>query len=80
MLKAIDVARYFLHLDAEGKIFTDKFVSKNGKTFREGNARPNKYLHIAQNLYIAKMGCKLFSDDLYAFNLTAQEVSRLFRR
>ena len=68
MLKAIDVARYFLYLDAGGKMFTDKFVSKNGKTFRDGNARLNKYLHIAQNLYIAKMGCKLFSDDLYAFD------------
>lgn len=68
MLKAIDVARYFLYLDADGKTFTDQFVNKNGKTFREGNARLNKYLHIAQNLYIAKMGCKLFSDDLYAFD------------
>ena len=47
LLKAIDVARYFLNLDIDGKVFTDKFVSKNGKTFREGNARLNKYLHIA---------------------------------
>ena len=68
MLKAMDVARYFLSLDADGKMFTDQFVTKHGKTFREGNARLNKYLHIAQNLYIAKMGCKLFSDDLYAFD------------
>lgn len=68
MLKAIEVAMYFLHLDADGKMFTGQFVSKNGKTFREGNARLNKYLHIAQNLHIAKRGCKLFSEDLYAFD------------
>lgn len=68
MLKALNVARYFLFLDTDGEMFTGNLVSRNGKTFYEGNARLNKYLHIAQNLYIAKTGNKLFGEDLYAFD------------
>ena len=68
MLKAINVARYFLYLDTEGERFSEKLVSMNGKTFYEGSARLNKYLHIAQNLYIAKTGSRLFVEDLYAFD------------
>ena len=68
MLKALNVARYFLFLDADGKMFKRNLVSRNGKTFCEGNARLNKYLHIAQNLYIAQTSSKLFSEDLYAFD------------
>ena len=68
MLRAINVARYFLFLDTNGQTFRAELVSRNGKTFSEGNARLNKYLHIAQNLYIAQTGNKLFSDDLYAFD------------
>ena len=68
MLKALNVARYFLSLDATGTMFRGTFASRNGKTFCEGNARLNKYLHIAQNLWIAKTGSKLFSDYLYAFD------------
>ena len=68
MLKALNVARYFLFLDTDGEMFSGNLVSRNGKTFYEGNARLNKYLHIAQNLYIAKTGCKLFAEDLYAFD------------
>ena len=61
MLKALNVARYFLFLDADGKMFKRNLVSRNGKTFY-------KYLHIAQNLYIAQTGSKLFGEDLYAFD------------
>ena len=68
MLKAINVARYFLYLDTNGNKFNEKLVSRNGKKFYEGNARLNKYLHIAQNIYIAKTGSKLFAEDLYAFD------------
>ena len=68
MLRAIDVARFFLALDIDRKLFTKNLIEKNGKTFYEGSARLNKYLHIAQNLYIAKTGDKLFSDDLFAFD------------
>ena len=68
MLKAVNVARYFLYLDNNREKFSDVLVSMNGKTFYKGSARLNKYLHIAQNLYIAKTGTKLFSEDLYAFD------------
>lgn len=68
MLRAIDVARFFLALDIDRKLFTQNLVERNGKNFYEGNARLNKYLHIAQNLYIAKTGEKLFRDDLFAFD------------
>lgn len=68
MLKGIDVARYFLSKDPDRKLFNKELETKNGRTFYEGNARLNKYLHMAQNIYIAKTGSKLFDDDLYAYD------------
>ena len=67
MLKAIDFAKYFLNKD-DGTLFNNKLVERSGRRFYEGNARLNKYLHIAQNLYIAQHGRKLFEDDLYAYD------------
>ena len=67
MLKAIDVAKYFLNKD-DGTLFNKSLVERSGRKFYEGNARLNKYLHIAQNLYIAQHGRKLFEDDLYAYD------------
>ena len=68
MLRAIDVAKYFLAKDSDQKVFTKNLIEKNGRKFYEGNARLNKYLHMAQNFYIAKTGNKLFKDDLYAYD------------
>ena len=62
------VAEYFLANDKSGKLKDKTIVTKNGRRFYAGNARLNKYLHIAQNLYIAKNGQKLFSDSLYAYD------------
>jgi len=62
------VAEYFLANDASGKLKDKTIVTRNGRRFYAGNARLNKYLHIAQNLYIAKYGQKLFSDSLYAYD------------
>ena len=67
MLKAIDVAKYFLNKD-DGTLFNNRLVGRAERKFYEGNARLNKYLHIAQNLYIARYGSKLFEDDLYAYD------------
>lgn len=67
MLKAVDVAEYFLNKD-DGKLFVNELLHREGRSFYEGNARLNKYLHIAQNLYIAKTGGKLFDDALYAYD------------
>lgn len=68
MVKAMDVAEYFLSKDPDRKLFTKKLQTKNGRKFYEGNARLNKYLHMAQNVFIAKMGEKLFGEDLYAYD------------
>ena len=68
MLKAMDVARYFLSKDSNRNVFTKDLTEKNGRRFYAGNARLNKYLHMAQNFYIAKTGGKLFEDDLYAYD------------
>ena len=68
MERVIDIAQYFLTKDVERKLFNKELITKNGRSFYEGNARLNKYLHIAQNLYIAKTGEPLFADDLYAYD------------
>lgn len=74
MIRARDVALYFLNKDKDQTLFTKKLVEKNGRTFYDGNARLNKYVHMAQNLYIAKTGEKLFEDDLYAYDNGAVAV------
>ena len=69
MLRAKDVAVYFLKLDTDGRLFNSgNRIEMNGRRFYEGNARLNKYLHLAQNLYYAKTGTLLFSDNLYAYD------------
>jgi hypothetical protein len=68
MLKDIDVAKYFLNKDSEHCTFTKKLVSRNGRSFYDGNARLNKYLHLAQNIYIAKTGSPLMEGDFYAYD------------
>lgn len=67
-MTAKEVAKWFLSQDENRTVFTKKLINKNGRTFYEGNARLNKYLHLAQNIYIAKTGCKLFEDSLYAYD------------
>lgn len=65
---AIDIAKFFFKLDKEEKLFPkDKMITINGKTMYEGNIRVNNFLHLSQNIYIAKYGKKLFYNDLYAY-------------
>ena len=54
MHKNTDIAKFFLSLDKDHTIFTKDLVDRNDRTFYEGNARLNKYMHLAQNIYIAK--------------------------
>lgn len=68
MQTAIQIAKYFLSKDQERQLFNKTLVHKNGRDFYEGNARLNKYLHMAQNIFIAKTGTKLFQEDLYAYD------------
>lgn len=68
MMKGIDAARYFLSLDENGEIFNKGLRTQNGRTFYEGNARLNKYMHMAQNIYIAKYGVPLMDSVFYAYD------------
>jgi uncharacterized phage-associated protein len=67
MLDGKQVAKFFLSLDPDRKVFTKKRVRNEKCEFYEGNARLNKLLHIAQIVYIAKTGRRLFSTPLYAY-------------
>lgn len=67
-MKAMEVAVYFLRKDTDGTVFDNELIERNGRRFYRGNARLNKYLHMAQNLWIARTGEKLFDDDLYAYD------------
>lgn len=66
--KAQEIAYYFLKLDNTGDLFNKNLIEKNNRKFFEGNARLNKYLHLAQNIYYAKTGELLFDDQLYAYD------------
>lgn len=67
-MKAETIAKYFLNKDTDGTLFSDKLIVINNHKSYEGNLRLNKYLHIAQNTYIAKYGELLFEDNMYAFD------------
>lgn len=66
MTSAYDVASYFLAKNTDHTMFPGYVLPGNGRGVDEGNARLNSYLHISQNLYIARTGRKLFEEDLYA--------------
>lgn len=68
MLRGIDVAKYILSLDPHHQLFNKNLCKKNGRTFYEGNARLNKYMHLAQNIYIAKYGKPLMDSVFYAYD------------
>lgn len=68
MITAKDVAEYFLSKDPERKLFNLNVVTYNDRKFYEGNARINKYLFLAQVVYLAKYGVKLFADDFSAYD------------
>lgn len=68
MLKGVEVAIYFLSLDKKQDVFNKEIITKNGRKFYTGNARLNKYLHMAQNIYIAKYGRPLMDSIFYAYD------------
>ena len=67
MLTAKQVAEYFIAKDTERRLFNQNVVSYNDRRFYEGNARINKYLFLAQVVYLAKYSKKLFADDFVAY-------------
>ena len=68
MASVICAARFLLSLDSERKYFNKKLHSGNGRKFYEENARLNKMLHLAHNIYIGKTGTPLFDTLFYAFD------------
>ena len=67
-MRGLDAAKYLLSKDTNGELFNKRLTSKNGRNFYEGNARLNKYLHLAQNIYIAKTGEQLLDSIFYAYD------------
>lgn len=68
MLNKFYVANYLLSLDQEKKYFTKELIERNNRVFYVGNARLNKIMHLAQNIYLAKTGKLLIDTDFYAFD------------
>jgi len=68
MTNAKDIASYFARKDESYEVFTSEHITRNGVSFSVGSARINKYLHIAQNMWIAKTGELLFYQPLLAFD------------
>ena len=68
MIRGIDAALYILSLDKDHKFFNKNLCTRNGRRFYEGNARLNKYMHLAQNIYIAKYGQPLMDSVFYAYD------------
>lgn len=68
MIKAVDAARYLISLDEPLRYFPkDTLIQTHGCEIREGNARLNMILHLAQNIYISRHGEKLVDADFYAY-------------
>ena len=66
-MKALSVAKYFLSKDPKRKIFNNKVVVFNDRKFYEGNVKLNKYLFLAQVVYLAKYEKLLFEDAFCAY-------------
>ena len=81
MLNKYDVANFFLSLDPERILFNQKLIEKNNVVFYEGNARLNKYMHLAQNIYLAMTGELLIDALFYAYDNGAviPEIQKEYR-
>lgn len=62
------VAKFFLSLDKQRKYFNKNLITKNNRNFYEGNARLNKLMHLAQNIYYAMTEELLINADFYAYD------------
>lgn len=68
MVRGMDAALYILSLDKKHELFNKNLRTQNGKTFYEGNIRLNQYMHLAQNIYLAKYGEPLMDSVFYAYD------------
>ena len=74
MLNNFDVALYYLSKDPENKMFNRKLIERNNRRFYEGNARLNKYMQLAQNVYIAMYNELLIDTKFYAYDNGAVDI------
>ena len=68
MVSAKEVARYFLSIDKERKLFNKRLVKCNERNCYEGNIRLNKYLYFSQTVYLAKYGELLFNEPIQSYD------------
>lgn len=68
MLSVKEVAQYFLSKDPQRKNFNKNVIEYNDRKSYEGNIRLNKYLFLAQVVYLAKYNKRLFEDDFLAYD------------
>ena len=68
MLHAETIAKHIIERDKNGcsYLFPSSGPRGNWRDFDKGNVRLNQYLHILQNLWIAKTGEKLFAENMMA--------------
>ena len=67
MFDAVDVAGYFINKDINKEYFNKKIVKYNNRSLYEGNVRLNKYLFLAQVVFLAKYEKKLIKEDFSAY-------------
>ena len=83
MADVFEVARYLLSLDTDDKYFNKNLACLNGRKFYEGNARLNKMLHLANNVFLVKSdGENLIDTNFYAYDngAVAPEVQENYSR
>ncbi len=68
MLNDEKVALFLLSLDKERIYFNKNVIEKNQRRFYEGNARLNKIMHLAQNIYCAIHDTLLIDTTFYAYD------------
>ncbi len=81
-ISPVDAAKYLLSLDPERKYFNVNFLKREGHSFYEGNARLNKILHLAQNIYIAMNDVPIIDASFFAYDNGAviTEVQENYQR
>ena len=68
MVEAKEVAKYFISKAENKKLFNTNVIVLNGRRCYEGNVRLNKYLYLAQTVYLAKYGKLLFEELIQAYD------------
>ena len=68
MIDKMSAAHFLLSLDPNRDYFNTNAIKMNERVFWEGNARLNKMLHLAQNIYIGKYGEPLIDADFLAYD------------